>query len=137
MSTVVSTSPSPRKRTSEFRSVSRSTDSNAWSGVTFEFPDSVVPDTDFYAQGLTSSDGIFELSTAVEINVGNTGDEVVHRDGAATVRALGDERAAEGDHDGSPVPLRVGVAERPDEGAAVADARVGDERCSGGHDRRV
>ena len=64
-----------------------------------------------------------------------TGDEVADRDGAAAARALGDDLAAErGDHRG-PVALRVGVAQRADQGAAGADDRVGDQGRGGGHRR--
>ena len=46
-------------------------------------------------------------------------------------RALCDDRAAGGEHGGAPVALRVGVGERPADGAAVANERVGDKPGGG------
>jgi hypothetical protein len=62
-----------------------------------------------------------------------TGHELRGRDRALPARPGGDHVAAQRDDRRRPVTLRVGVAQRAHQGAAVADDRVGDERCRRGH----
>ena len=63
------------------------------------------------------------------------GHEVGERDRAPAAATLRDHRPAEREHHRRPVALRVGVAQRPDEGAPVTHERVGDEGRRRGHRR--
>ncbi len=59
--------------------------------------------------------------------------EIRDRDLPPAVGSLGNKTSVKGDHDRSPIALGVCVAQRTDDGASIANNRIGDERSGFRH----